>query len=268
MTVRRDTQSHNGIVKEVIYYHRSYRKIPVPEKKHFIPFLSLAVIIEVLLYLFFSDLNHLANRYALKILVRLMPFENVELIWTEFLWRPITILNVPGRYPTRWFSIVNLIVTLAVIIAIPRTRTPKPIAVASTLVSLIHLVSVLFFLIIPDRFPYQVLDFSTTFEVMVIVTWFLIPIVYFFILYPLPSSTFSKAFVILFALTFSVTFNILRYAIILYLINVYSFVFMAVLFFCFGILLDTTFIVGFYSFYLSVLSKKLGHDTRVWQWLY
>jgi hypothetical protein len=28
------------------------------------------------------------------------------------------------------------------------------------------------------------------------------------------------------------------------------------------------FIVGFYSFYLSILSRKLRGDMGVWQWLY
>jgi hypothetical protein len=73
---------------------------------------------------------------------------------------------------------------------------------------------------------------------------------------------------ILFTLTFSATFSIFRYSVLLYLVNVYSFIFMAVLFFCFGCLLDMIFIVGFYSFYLSLLSRKLGHDMDVWQWLY
>jgi hypothetical protein len=197
-----------------------------------------------------------------------MFFENVETIRTEFLWRPITVLGVPGSYPELWFSAVNAVLALLVIIVLPKTKCPKPVTVVSTLVSLIHLVSALFFLFVPDRFPYQVIDFSTTSVVMVIAVWFLIPVVYGFTLYPLPASLFSKALIILFTIAFSATFHIFRYALFLYLISAYSFIFMAVLFFCFGILLDMTFLVGFYSFYLSLLSRRLRQDSSVWQWLY
>jgi hypothetical protein len=265
---RQHSESRSGIAKELVYYHRSYRKIPVPEKRHLIPFVFLIVVIEVLIYLFSPDLNYLVNRCTQKILFRSVSLEDVNMIRTEFLWRPITVLNIPGSYPARGFTMINLIVALLILFILPQTKTPKPITVPFMLMSLIHLVSALIFLFVPDRFPYRVIDFSTTYVVMVIATWFLIPVVYGFTLYPLPSSVFSKIGMMLFTLTFSVTFNIFRYSLFLYLINVHSFIFMPILFFCFGFLLDMVFIVGFYSFYLSLLSRKLRHNTDVWQWLY
>lgn len=222
---------------------------------------------EVFICLYFPDLNYLVNGYTQKILIR-VPLENVSMIWTEFLWRPITVLDIPGTYPTRGFTIINLIVALLIIFIVPQTKTPKPIALSLTLISLIHLVSALFFLFVPNRFPYRVIDFSSTYVVMVIVTWFLIPVIYGFTLYPLPSSIFSKILLMLFTLTFSATFNVFRYSVFLYLIDSHSLIYMAILFFCFGFLLDMLFIAGFYSFYLSVLSRKLKQDMDVWQWLY
>jgi len=265
---KKHSQSPDEMLKEIVYYHRSYRKISVPAKRHLIPFLLFIIILEILLYHFLPDLNYLVNQYAREILARSIPLEGVDLIWTEFLWRPITVLNVPGTYPTRWVTMINLFVVLLILFIIPQTRTPKPIAVALMLMSLVHLVSALFFLIVPDRFPYRVIDFSTTYVVMVTVFWFLIPVVYGFTLYPLPSSLFSKVGIILFSIAFSLAFNIFRYSMFLYVINVHSFIFMAILFFCFGILLDMIFIVGFYSFYLSILSEKLRDNMGVWQWLY
>jgi hypothetical protein len=265
---RQHSESQSGIAKELVYYHRSYRKIPVPQKRHLIPFVLLLLGVEGLICLFFPDLNYLVNGYTQKILIRSVPFEDVSIIWTEFLWRPITVLNIPGSYPARGFTMINVIVALFIIFILPQTKAPKPITVPLTLMSLIHLVSSLLFLFVPDRFPYRVIDFSTTYVVMVIVTWFLIPVVYGFTLYPLPSSVFSKILIILFTLAFSATFNIFRYSLFLYLINAHSFIFMAILFFCFGFLVDMIFIVGFYSFYLSLLSRRLKHDMDVWQWLY
>ncbi|NWG75364.1 MAG: hypothetical protein HXY24_12265 [Rubrivivax sp.] len=163
---------------------------------------------------------------------------------------------------------INVIVALLIIFILPQTKTPKPITIPFTLMSLIHLVSALLFLFVPDRFPYQVIDFSTTYVAMVIITWFLIPVVYGFTLYPLPSSVLSKIGMIFFTIAFTATFNIFRYSLFLYLIHVHSFIFMAILFFCFGFLVDMIFIVGFYSFYLSLLSRKLKQDMDVWQWLY
>ncbi len=262
----RESQSEDP--KELVYYHRSYRKIPLPEKKHVIPFLLVIVLLELLLYFFFPDITHLVNRCSRQILIHSMPVEHVQWIRTEFLWNPMVVLSVPGSYPGGWVSLIHLILTLVILIAIPKMRIPKPIAVILGLVSFIHLVSALFFLIFPDRFPYQVLDFSTTYAEMVVLIWFLIPVVYGFTLYPLPASLFSKTLLILFSLVFSMVFHLFRYALFLYVLHTYSFLFMAVLFFCFGVLLDMTWMVGFYSFYLSLLSRKLSRDMSVWQWLY
>ena len=260
--------SQNGIAKELVYYHRSYRKIAVPEKRHLIPLLFFILIIEVFLYLFFPDINSLINEYTQKILIRSVSLENVRMIRAEFLWRPITVLDIPGTYPARGFTIINMVVALLIIFILPQTKTPKPITLPLTLMSLIHLVSALLFLFVPDRFPYQVIDFSTTYVAMVVITWFLIPVVYGFTLYPLPSSILSKIGMMLFTIVFSATFNIFRYSLFLYLIHIHSFIFMAILFFCFGFLVDMIFIVGFYSFYLNLLSRKLKQDMDVWQWLY
>lgn len=265
---KKKREPQNGDPKEQVYYHRSYRKIPLPEKKHVILFLLIILLLEGLLYFFFPDINHLANWGSRQILIRSIPVENIQWIRIEFLWNPMVVLSVPGSYPEWWLSLIHLILTLVILLAIPKMRIPAPIAVVLGLLGFIHLISALFFLIVPDRFPYQVLDFSTTYVEMVVIIWFLIPVVLGLTLYPLPASLFSKSLLILFSLVFSGVFHLFRYALFLYVIHAHSFLFMAVLFFCFGVLLDMTWMVGFYSFYLSLLSRKLSRDMSVWQWLY
>ncbi len=83
---------------------------------------------------------------------------------------------------------------------------------------------------------------------------------------PLPSTLFSKLVVNISVLFYSLVFGIVRYAVFLNILSKISFLFMAVLFFAFGPLLDFFYMVGIYSFYLCRISKKAGNNLEIWKW--
>jgi hypothetical protein len=98
--------------------------------------------------------------------------------------------------------------------------------------------------------------------------WLFIPLILGMAFLPLPASIFPKLLLIAFALIYSVIFGTLRYIIFLFIISKFSVIYMALLFFAFGPLIDFVYIVGIYCFYTSKLAKNLKGSETVWKWLY
>lgn len=149
-----------------------------------------------------------------------------------------------------------------------KIRIPKPLAIWVIFVCLVNLVSVLFFTFLPAFFPYTIQHFSELFMKTEITIWLFVPVIMEASLLPLPSSKISKFMAILFSLLYAVAFGVVRYVLFVQILVKFSYIFIVVLFFCFGPFIDFIVVVGVYSFYVSLISKKINQDLRVWNWSY
>lgn len=98
--------------------------------------------------------------------------------------------------------------------------------------------------------------------------WFLIALVIPLALAPFPTNTLMKVGVISAILVYSVVFGCFRYIVFFYILTKYSYLFMPVLFFAFGPLIDFIYIVGLYSFFISLLAVKMKGSLTKWRWSY
>jgi hypothetical protein len=98
--------------------------------------------------------------------------------------------------------------------------------------------------------------------------WLFVPVILEASLLPLPSSKITKFMTILFSLLYAIAFGVVRYVLFAEILVRFSYIFMAVLFFCFGPFIDFIVVVGVYSFYVSLISKKINQDLGVWNWSY
>jgi hypothetical protein len=81
----------------------------------------------------------------------------------------------------------------------------------------------------------------------------------------LPANIFEQYAVIAAVLVYSAVFGFIRYVLFLYLLHKFSYVFMATMFIAFDPPLDTVYIVGIYSLYASIISKRLQADRLMWK---
>jgi len=135
-------------------------------------------------------------------------------------------------------------------------------------VCIVNTISALFFLLIPEWFPYDVGIFSDLYMMTQVTMWFVVPLVLAMALAPLPTNMAVKFLIVLIVLLCSLLFGCSRYIVYFYLLTHYSYLFMAVFFFNIGPLLDYIYIVGIYSFFVSVLAKRMAGDSTKWRWLY
>jgi len=98
--------------------------------------------------------------------------------------------------------------------------------------------------------------------------WLFIPFILGMAVTLLPTPIYLRLVLIFFAVTYSIVFGTLRYIIFLFIISKCSVIYMALLFFAFGPLIDFVYIVGIYSFYTNRLAYNLKSSNSIWKWSY
>lgn len=257
-------------LKDRIFYHRAYRIIPRRSRWYFLlAFLLLGVVPNIILYFAFPDITLAISQTARRVLSTSLSEEFIHVISRPFMGQTVHFLETPGRYPLLNFSIAIALLSLAVMIVVPYLkRITKPVGVWILLFAFMNLVSSLFFVFVPDRFPYGVETFSDLYIKTEVSMWFVIPVILALALIAFPSSIWGKLVLIVGALAYDIAFSVLRYIVFLYLLQKATFVFMAIMFFLFGPLVDFLYIVGFYSYYVYRIARVNREDFATWKWSY
>ncbi len=254
--------------KTIIYYHRAYRKITGSGWKFLIELFAVSVPLFLFILFAYPLITERMSLIAQTVLSSYYPSGSIEALEKDFLIGNIFFVGLPGTNPSYLISIINLIISLAMIMFLPFMKRGKNICIYFVFLGAINLVSALFFTIYPDGFPYTASGFSEFYIKSEISMWLFIPLILGMAILPLPASIFPKLTLIIFAIIYSVIFGTLRYIVFLYIVSKFSFIYMALLFFAFGPLIDFVYIVGIYSFYNSRLAKSLKSSESIWKWSY
>ncbi len=256
--------------KDAIYYHRAYRKEPFSKKNVF--WESIGLLLPVLLVLFFYPTVTLyICKFSAFILSKYFIVGNIHVLKRSYIFFGLYIVSMHSILHSPLFYLLFFIfsfLALVVMLLFIKTQIFKPVFLYLMYILLINAVSSAFFVLAPFKFPYDFTTFSDLYMKTEVAIWFFIPVILAIALIPIPSNFFYKILVIITALIYSVMFAVVRYILFLYILQKFSFVFMATLFFAFGPLVDFIYIVGIYSYYLSFVSKKNQNSTGERRWLY
>jgi len=256
--------------KSVIYYHRAYRKLPAKSKAGYLTeFFLLFFFFVAVIFHIFPRATELTSYFSKYILSFVMPPNTLAIMKKGFLSRDFYMISRIGRFPSPLFLLVSIQVTLAVAFIFTQLKSiPKSLGIWMLYVCIINIISCLFFLYMPDRFPYNIEIFSELYMKTQVTIWFFISIVIPLALAPFRTGILTKGVIITSMLLYSIVFGCLRYIVFFYILTRYSYVFMAVLFFALGPLIDFVYIIGLYSFSISFLSVKMKRDLIKWKWSY
>lgn len=261
-----ESEEWSTMQKSQIHYHRAHRKISFSWRTLLFEFFLFIPICWVFILYIYSSITRIASQFLINWNNSLNQASNSFLTEKAFIFGSIATPQIPGRYPTPQLTFAVLIMSVLLIFLATRIRIPKPIAIWMIFVCLVNLVSALFFTFFTAYFPYTIQHFSELFIKTEITIWLFVPVIMEASLLPLPSSKITKFMAILFSLLYSVAFSVVRYVLFVLILVRFSYIFMAVLFFCFGPFIDFIVVVGVYSFYVSLISKKINQDLRVWNW--
>ncbi len=252
--------------KNIIYLHRAYRRIRRPRQAALVTLFSGLLIMEAIVYFSIPGLTHAISEWTRNILAASFPAGSIDILKEHFLSHDIFYVSLIGKYPSQNFSLVILLISLALIMIVSVSRLIKPLIITVNIFFIINIVSAMFFIFFPSRFPYDLATFSYLFMMTEVVTWQFILVMMGLSLYPFPASNLSKLTLTLAAVCMSIPFCMIRYIIFLYCVSKFSYLFIALFYFAFGTVMDILYIVGFFSLYTSNLSHKISKDMGTWKW--
>lgn len=255
-------------MKDIIYYHRAYRKAAVSGKGILLEFLFVPLPLLIIIFFLYPDITFFMNQFAKAILESALPSSHIKMLEKPHMLSTVHIVSLPGKYPSPLLSFLLFLVSLLCIYLLPKTIFPTPVRAWAIFVSSINLISSVFFIITPFIFPYNIEDFSELYVKTEVGIWFFVPVIMGIASLLLPTNTISKLSITTLTLLYSIIFGILRYTIFLYILKTLSYLFMPLLFFAFGPLMDFTYMVGIYSLYSSIIAIKRNKRTElgIWRW--
>jgi len=253
--------------KKNIYCHRAYRRLYFPGKTgNVIRFIALCLPFATLVTLFASQLTWLMSSAAKDVFMYLTGTYVTLAEKQATLFGKMYLVDFMGKYPTPAFSAALCAVTFAGIWLMAKLKkAPRSVAIYASFVLSITFISSVVFLIFPNNFPYTIMRFSDFYFAAEIGVWLIIPFVMGVSLSLLPSNIFEQYIVIAAVLVYSLIFGFVRYVIFLYILHKFSYIFMATMFIAFDPPLDTIYIIGIYSLYASVISKRLQGAQHDWK---
>ena len=224
--------------------------------------------LEAAIFLFYPDITYFMGRTAKLALSSYIPMEDMMLLRQSFLQSTIYLLDLPGKYPSPLFSFLFFCFAFLSIYLVPRIKLYKPLGLWLVFLSGINILSSVLFMLLPSMFPYTMLKFSELYITTEVGMWFFVPVIMGIALLPIPAGIFSKFVILFLTLLYSMIFGIVRYIVFLFIIAKLSYLFMPVLYFSLGPLVDFIYIVGIYSFYVSKVAENIAQDCKVWKWVF
>ncbi len=254
--------------KSVILSHRSYRKISTSARPFVLQFFFIAIPLSLGVVFFYPEITKTVCLITKAILLQYFQHDSLGIVSYPYIIGEACYITLPGRFPSILFSLINAIVSLLLLVLLPKIERFKPMVIFCIVVSFIIFISSVFFIFVPDRFPYQASDYSDLYIKQQISIWFFVPIITGLAVLPLPSSLLSKLITMLATLVYSLVFGTVRYVVFLFIIGKISLLYMAILFFVLGPLVDFVYIVSIYSIYAARLAIKIKGNFTLWKWSY
>lgn len=257
--------------KEKIFYTRTYRRMRL-NIKHSIIFCCALVLPVLLIFLFqLENLTKGIIDISYWALSQVIPESNIKIMTGDYagIWT-VEFLSLPTTYPKFNTVCIHLLLCL-IILAIMNwlRKTGRPMAIFLLYCMFIHVVNSVYFLFSQDTFPYSTADYSELYIKQQIGVWMM-----FIIMAGLVLGTWGSAYlrhrVAAFAsiCVYSLLFGVARYIIYLYVLYRFSIIYMAIMFFVIGPMVDFAYFVMIYASFMNKMTQKYekGDKRGEWGW--
>lgn len=256
--------------KSRIFYPRDYRHLNKPKPRSLL-FLGIFVLPTLCLFLFFYPTITISLSSWGAAILRATTKTVVSIESVRFIpgLGEASFISIEGTTPTFTHSLVNAIISVFfILLSTQINRNNRPLMIYLSMGLFVHLVSSLFFLVIPDLFPYTIQDYSRLYILQQIGTWMTITVISGLATnLVLPTGGYKYAAFIVTVL-FSFIFGCVRYVIYLYLLYRFTVLYMAALYFIFGVLYDFLGMIAIYAIFVRGASYRMSSNAGKgeWQW--
>ena len=255
--------------KSVILSHRSYRKISASARPFVLQFFFIALPLSLVVVFFYPEITKTVCLIARTILSQYFQHDSLGIVSYPYIIGDACYITLPGRFPSILFSLINAIVSLLLLVLLPRIRALQ------TAGHFLHRGLVYTFFYLRYFLSSCLINFHirpptirTSISNSRSASGFLCPSSRASQFCPCLRLLPSKMITMLATLVYSLVFGTVRYVVFLFIIGKISLLYMAILFFVLGPLVDFVYIVGIYSVYAARLAKKIKGNFTLWKWSY
>lgn len=234
----------------------------------------LCVLLLPALVLFVLNLNNITAflcACAAEVLGQLFPGIPIYIVETDF--EPlgtISMMDLPTVYPEIGFVLLNFLAMLGIILLLcSGKRRGKPLSIYFTLGLLIHMINCIYFIFAPNYFPYTAFDYSGLYmkqQVGIWITFFILSAL--MVVFMGNKGLIAKTLTFVCIMAYSFVFGAVRYIVFLYMIQKFSILYMAMMFFILGPFFDFLYLVAIYGIFVNKMVKLYDSDKgrEEWQW--
>lgn len=257
--------------KKIIYYARTYRHLKSNFVKNIIYMLLLVLPCLVLLILNLQNLTGFISETGVKILGRVFPGIPMYIDVDEFsILGMIEYIDMPTVYPDFPFVLLNLGIVLVMIFLLGSgKRKGTPLTIYFMLSIITHVVNCVYFIFAANHFPYLASQYSNLYMKQQIGIWLTFIVMSGMVTCIVGSRGYLYKAITFFAIIgYSLLFGSVRYILFLYLLQQFSILYMALMFFVFGPLFDFLYLVSIYSIFINKMVKIYNHGKGREDWLW
>lgn len=257
--------------KKNIFYSRTYRRLG---KNLIGSILYLCVLVIPVLLLFIFNINRIT---------RFMSERAVSIIGATFSGIPMYIrkdtfsllgtiefVELPTVYPEVSFVLLNFVAILGLAIFLNTgKRRGKPLSLYFSIMTLVQIINCIYFIFASNYFSYTTFQYSNLYIKQQIGIW-----ISFIVMAGLITGFLGAKGLVyrvlgfLSILLYSFIFGIIRYIVFLYILQKFSIMYMALLFFVLGPFFDFLYFVGIYGAYMNKMIKLYNDESGRGEWLW
>lgn len=259
------------IKKRKIYYSRTYRRLQRFGVKEILIVATMIIPALILFFIFLSKLTMFMSWAAVKVLSAEFDGILAQIVQMKVpFFGKIFIVEMPTIYPDKFQIFMNLII-MCIFFLILGTgkRKTKPLSIFLMITVVIHMINCLFLLFASNFFPYTVYQYSDLYIKQQIGIWFIFIILAGMVTGCVGRKGFlTKFFAFVSIMIYSLVFGVIRYILFLYLLQRFSILYMALMFFVLGPFFDFLYLVGIYALFINriedVYNTPKGREE--WRW--
>lgn len=259
------------IKKKKIYYSRTYRRLPKFGVKEVIIVATMIIPALLLFFIFLSRLTMFMSWAAVKLMS--VEFKGIlaQIVRMELpLFGEVYIVEIPTVYPDKLHIFINLLVMIASLLFMGSgKRKGKPIFIFLMIIMVIHTINCIFLLFAGNYFPYTAYQYSDLYVKQQIGIWFAFIILAGMVIGCLGrKGTAFKYLAFWGIMIYSVIFGVIRYLLFLFILQKFSILYMALMFFVFGPFFDFLYFVGIYALFIEKMEKLYGSQKGREEWMW
>ena len=257
--------------KKNIYYTRTYRHLKLNVLRSI---LYLCFIVIPILIIFIYNIDNITRficQMTVGILGKVYPGIPLYIREGSFsILGSIEFVELPTVYPKASFVLLNFFITLLLLIFLNSgNRKGKPISVYFSVMLLVHIINCIYFIFAANYFPYDAFQYSILYIKQQIGIWLTFILLTGLITGLLGAKgIFYRLITFLCVLLYSFIYGTIRYILFLFIIEEFSIIYMAPLYFALGPFFDFLYLVSIYGIYINKMIKLYQLESGKGEWLW